>query len=161
MDMVVMLTPWIFLLVLCFVAGLLLRFVFFRKQKVQLHNVWWQGYAKKIMAIWLRIFAISLVAGILLLWLDGFIKIPKTNFLFIVLQILTTILFGIVVTVIQCDFIGLGFLLIPFRDKTPIDNEIQRQFTAKTSQFAIWFLLAVLLLSFLVDWGTQFFFKTF
>lgn len=158
MDLVAMFTPLIFLLVLCFIAGLLLRFGFFRKQRLPLHNVWWQGYAKKIMAIWLRVFAISLVAGILLLWLDGFIKIPKTNFLFKIIQVLTSILFGIAVTVIQCDFIGLGFLLVPFRDKTPMDNEIQRQFEAKVSQIAIWFLLAVLLLSFLLDWGAQLFF---
>ena len=158
MDLVTMFTPLIFLLVLCFITGLLLRFGFFRKQKLPLHNVWWKGYAKKIMAIWLRVFAISLVAGILLLWLDGFIKIPKTNFLFNAILVFTSILFGIAITVIQCDFIGLGFLLIPFRDKTPMDIEIQKQFESKASQIAIWFLLVVLLLSFLLDWGTQLFF---
>jgi hypothetical protein len=39
-----------------------------------------------------------------------------------------------------------------------MDIEIQKQFESKASQIAIWFLLVVLLLSFLLDWGTQLFF---
>ncbi|MCE5222843.1 hypothetical protein LLG10_01440 [bacterium] len=107
------------------------------------------------MSVWLKYFVFFVLVGILLLWLDGFIKIPKTNFLFRVIQFLSSFVFGVAVTIIQCDFIGLGFLSIPFRDKSPMNEEIQSQMNKRIPQTAVWIMCIVLLFSILLDGAYQ------
>ena len=155
MDLIAVFAPLIILIVICFLAGILFRVHFLTRVALQLRNTWWVSYTKKIMTVWLKYFVFFVLAGILLLWLDGFIKIPKTNFLFRVIQFLSSLVFGVAITIIQCDFIGLGFLLIPFRDKEPMNEEIQKQMNKRISQIAVWIMCIVLLLSILLDWIHQ------
>lgn len=155
MDLVAVFAPLVIIILICFLAGILLRVHFLNKVTLQLRNTWWVSYTKKVMTIWLKFFVFCVLAGILLLWLDGFIKIPKTNLLFKAIQFLSSLVFGFAVTIIQCDFIGLGFLLIPFRDKSPMNEEIQKQMNKRISQIAVWIMCIVLLLSILLDWVHQ------
>jgi len=155
MDLVAVFAPLLMIIVICFLAGILFRVHFLNKAALQLRNTWWVSYTKKVMTVWLKFFVFCVLAGIFLLWLDGFIKIPKTNLLFKVIQFLSSLVFGFAVTIIQCDFIGLGFLLIPFRDKGPMNEEIQIQMNKRISRIAVWIMCIVLLLSILLDWIHQ------
>lgn len=147
-----MFMPLFILILLCFLSGILLRVWLLKNPGMQAKNIWWRAYTKKILTVWLKMFGFCLVVGLLLLWLDGFIKIPKTNVLFKWIQYLTSLFFGIGVTVIQCDFIGLGFLLIPFRDKSLMKQETQIKMDKRVNQIAVWVVCIVLLVSFILDW---------
>ena len=158
MDSFKLLTPLIITVILCFGGGLLIRLFLSRNPSLHSNNHWWKRFVIKMMVFWGRLLMITFIGGLLFGWVDGIINLPKGNFLHSLLQTSAVIFFGFVVSILQSYVAGLGFLLIPFREKEDIQSELRFEtFQKKSNQIAVWIVLSVLLLSILVDWIVQLF----